>query len=418
MPHFKFTSDPVHLEALRQEVAKRFGRPISTNTDCSELARAMNAASGSSLSRTLLRRFFLNRERSFFRNTLDKLAAYAAGCDFLYFCRLLAAGSAADAPTQVVEPIMLLGPTYALSLQQGYVLGMRTRPGSPAEAAEAQALAQAANPAGQKLFVESFVDLAHVTGAYGTVVEKYLDHAAGWDKQIFGYSVLFLSAFLAEDKPLWQRRLGQLRAVPVPHGLHPFPMGRRAFALLMADWAQRPAKPLSASALEALRQEARTCAVAEADAGYPMFYNYFPAGYHFMVAEALFLSGRFASLTQWLATTDELLGRVAYQSKNNVFREVLEAFRAVAYLYNGAPAEAMPYYQALKPSVTVADNRWLWDYYQVYLWLTDLHFAAKSDGLSPNLTAAHHRIELFAQERNMPFFRNVACRIVNSLIPQ
>lgn len=412
MPRFQFTPSPTQLAHLRAAALKRFGRAIDSDGECIALAKVLALQPGGSLSRTWLRRFFLKQESYFHRNSLDKLALYAEGCDFAYFCRLLEAGSAAgeQAAAQAIEPLSLQGPSYAASLQQGYVLGMRIRPGRPTEAVEAQALAQAATPYGQKLFVESFVDLAHVNGAYGAVVERYLEHATAWDRQIFGYSVLFLGAFLAEDEPRWRQRLAQLRAVPVPHGMHPFPLGRRAFALLMAD---RWSRPITDTALDELRQQARTCAVAEADAGYPAFYNYFPAGYYFLVAEALFLRGQFAALNQWLDTTDAFLERVAYCREPNVFREVLDAFRSVALLRTGAPAEARHLYQDLSPSVAVADNRWLWDYYQVYLWLTDLHFEAGAEGSQAKRASAHAAIEAFAQERNMPFFRTVARHIVN-----
>ena len=415
MPNFKFTSESFQREALRAEAATRFGRRIVTDADCIELTRAMSEDPSGGLSRATSRRFFLDEDDSFSRNTLDKLAGYASGCDFAYFCRLLAAGDSAHqaGPTEKVTPMALAGPTYAASLQQGYVLGMRTRPTAANETGGAQALAQATTPLGQKLFVESFVDLANLNGAYGAVVEKYLEYTGSWDKQIFGYGVLFLGAFLVQDKPLWQRRLAQLKAIPVPHGLHPFPLGRRTFALLMADWENRPAKPFPPSVLESLRQEARTCAVAEANAGYPTFYNYFPAGYHFQVAEALFLSGRYDNLTHWLTTTDEFLQRVAYQQNNNVFREVLEAFRAVAKLRSGAVAEATRLYQQLKPSTAVADNRWLWDYYQVYLWLTDLHFAVATENSRVDNAPVQSQIDDFAQKRNMPFFSQVARTIMS-----
>lgn len=415
MPNFKFASESFQREALRAEVATRFGRRIVTDVHCIELVMAMSADPSGGLSRATSRRFFLDEDESFSRNTLDKLAGYASGCDFAYFCRLLAAGDSAHqaGPIEKVVPIALAGPTYAASLQQGYVLGMRTRPTAAGEAVGNQALAQATTPIGQKLFVESFVDLANLNGAYGAVVEKYLEYAGSWDKQVFGYGVLFLGAFLAQDKPLWQRRLAQLKAIPVPHGLHPFPLGRRAFALLMANWERRPAKPFPPSVLGSLRQEARTCAVAEANAGYPTFYNHFPAGYHFLVAEALFLSGQYNTLTHWLTTTDEFLQRVAYQQSNNVFREVLEAFRAVAQLHNGAVDEATQLYQQLKPSTAVADNRWLWDYYQVYLWLTELHFAVAAQNSRADNASVQLQIDAFAQERKMPFFSQVARTIMN-----
>ena len=83
-----------------------------------------------------------------------------------------APGAATDIPEllameQLAQPERLL---------LGYFLGRVTRPAQPGGAASPLALQLATHPAGQEFFVESFVDLAHLTSAFGEVLATYLQH--------------------------------------------------------------------------------------------------------------------------------------------------------------------------------------------------------------------------------------------------
>ena len=48
----------VHLDALRIEIQRRFGRPIRTKTDCQHLEERLYEELGSMVSYNTLRRFF------------------------------------------------------------------------------------------------------------------------------------------------------------------------------------------------------------------------------------------------------------------------------------------------------------------------------------------------------------------------
>ena len=58
------------------------------------------------------------------------------------------------------------------------------------------------------------------------------------------------------------------------------------------------------------------------------------AGYHFFVAEALFLTSQFEALLDWVEFTENEFPELAYLEQN-VFNELLRAFAVVALLRTG-----------------------------------------------------------------------------------
>ena len=230
--------------ALRAAVATRFGQPLRYPSHCDALEAELQKASGTGahrLSPSTLRRFFglVDKEGGFHLHTLDTLARYAGHATFADFGESIAGHAAAEAaasPANIPELLAMerLAPPERLLL--GYFLGRVTRPAQPGGAAAPLALRLAAHPAGQEFFVESFVDLAHLNGAYGEVLVEYLRHKHTAEAQLFGHGTLFLKEFLTNDEPAWRARLRHLRALPVPAGTHAFPRGRLAFAEVVAAW--------------------------------------------------------------------------------------------------------------------------------------------------------------------------------------
>jgi len=370
---------------------------------------------GRRLSPSTLRRFFglVEKEGGYHLHTLDTLARYAGHADFATFGQAVA-GLAAAAPkastalNDIPELLAMDRLAYSERLLLGYFLGRVTRPLAPGGPAAALALRLAAHPAGQEFFVESFVDMAHLNGAYGEVVAEYLKHKATPEAQLFGHCALFQAEFLAEDEPAWRARLAYLLALPVPPETHAFPRGRRAFARIVAAWYDAPTQALPPALLSQLRLEAAAVPRVELPTPpLPAFYNLFPAGYHFFVAEALFLTSQFQALLDWLDFT-----RSEYPEletlEPNVFNELLRDFYAVAELRTGRNPTAKFHMHSLFGLET---HSWLLDYYKVHLWLVELHFAAGADAAAA--TRLQQQVAEFAALHRMPFFERVA-RQINS----
>ena len=401
---------PVHA-ALQAAVAARFGQPLRYPSHCDALEAELRQAAtgGRRLSPSTLRRFFglVEKEGGYHLHTLDTLARYAGHPDFAAFGQALSQQAQAEPThlTDIPELLAMQQLAYPERLLLGYFLGRITRPATPTAPAPALALRLAAHPAGQEYYVESFVDLAYLNGAYGQVLGAYLQHKTTPEAQLFGHCTLFLGEFLAQDEPAWQPRLAHLLALPLPADCHAFPHGRRAFAELVATQHAAPRQPLPPALLSRLRQQATAHAtrpVAPA-AALPAFYNLFPAGFHFLVAEALFLTGQYEALGDWVAATRAEVPAVA-ALENNVYSELLYAFEAVAAHRTGRTVHRPTRLRAL---FMLDTHSWLLDYYQVHLWLVELHFAA---------TAAEQQelrgyIDTFAQQHGMPFFRQLAGQV-------
>ena len=404
-------SPPIQA-ALRAAVARRFGQPLHYPSHCDALEAELQKANGAGvrrLSPSTLRRFFglVEKEGGFHLHTLDTLARYAGHATFADFGESVAGHAAAVARTSPVDiPELLamerLAPPERLLL--GYFLGRVTRPAQPGGAAAPLALRLAAPPAGQEFFVESFVDLAHLNGAYGEVLAEYLRHKHTAEAQLFGHGTLFLKEFLANEEPAWRARLQLLRALPMPAHLHAFPRGRCAFAEIVAAWHDTDFAEVPAALLARLLADAASVPRSVAPpAPVPAFYNFFPAGYHFFVAEGLFLTGQFEALHGWLAFTAAEFPELATLGPN-VYNELLRAFAVVARLRTGRPAAPVlpaPARQQLD------SHSWLLDYYRVHAALVQLHVAACA-GEAASVEQLRNEIADFAAAHRFPFFNRVA----------
>ncbi len=405
---------PLPLQAaLREAVAVRFGQPLRYPSHCDalELELQQNAAPNCRrLSPSTLRRFFglVEKDGGYHLHTLDTLARYAGHADFAAFGQsvsgLAMQGTTAPGATiDIPELLAMEQLAYPERLLLGYFLGRITRPAQPGGAAAPLALQLATHPAGQEFFVESFVDLAHLTSAFGEVLAVYLQHKHTPEAQLFGHSTLFLAEFLTGNEPAWRQRLARLLALPVPPEVHAFPRGRRAFARIVAAWHDAPDRVVPACLLACLHQEAATVPRTPVpQAPLPAFYNLFPAGYHFLVAEGLFLTGQFPALFDWLSLTNRAFPELPWL-ETNVFDQLLRAFQAVAELRTGLISARAPHLHSL---FNLETNSWLLDYFQVHIWLVELHFAVGTDAAEETRLRSH--IQEFAALHRMPFFEEVA----------
>ena len=388
-------------------MAARFGQPVRYPSHCDALETELQktaANGGRRLSPSTLRRFFglVKSKGGYHLHTLDTLARYASHADFAAFGQAvagLAATPATAGPADIPELLGMERLSYSERLTLGYFLGRITRPAVPGQPAAPLALRLAAHPAGQEFFVESFVDLAHLNGGYGEVLTEYLRHKTTAEAQLFGHCALFLGAFLAEDEVAWRPRLRHLLTLPVPAGTHAFPQGRRAFAENVAACHDAPNGQVPAALLRRLRHTAAAVPRTTAPMpSLPAFYNHFPAGYHFQVAEALFLTAQFAALCEWVHFTQATFPELALM-EHNLYNELLRGFLAVAKHRGSGPGCMTPAARLVFPTET---HSWLLDYYQAHIGLINLYL-----GLG-DAEAQRDEIQRFAEAHRMPFFERAA----------
>ena len=394
-------------------MAQRFGQPLRYPSHCDALEVELQKASagGRRLSPSTLRRFFglVDKAGGYHLHTLDTLARYAGHTDFAAFGQAVA-GLAAHPPVAVASPadipelLAMERLAYPERLLLGYFLGRVTRLAQPTDPAAPLALRLAAHPAGQEFFVESFVDVAYLNGAYGEVVREYLHHKLTPEAQLFGHCMLFMGEFLAQDEAAWRARLQHLLALPVPAEVHAFPRGRRAFAEIVVAWHDAPDRQVPAALLQRLHYEAAAVPRNMPPTGpLPAFYNYFPAGYNFFVAEALFLTAQWSALLDWLELTYASFPELQ-QLEQNVYNELLRTFQTVALLRCGRPA-LPPHPLPAQNLFTLDTHTWLLDYFGVHIWLAELYCASPGSAYAAQMLA---HIDAFAERHRMSFFAQAA----------
>ncbi|MBC6988878.1 hypothetical protein [Hymenobacter sp. BT491] len=293
-------------------------------------------------------------------------------------------------------------------VELGHFLGMELR--TNREAAEALNPLLAAQPSGQLYFVETFVDQANLNRAYRRTITAYLQHKQTPEAQLFGNCMLFLGDFLKEDYAACTEHIAAIRRVPHSNAFHSFPQGRRVFSELVHQYFVE-GQPEIAFSMESLQNQAREIPRSRSSVDlFPSAYQFFPAGFHYFVAEAFFLMQRYAELLEWHDFTLALYPELEdYQ--DNVYTQILQAFRAVALLHTGRPSEAEAAYRSLALREQLDQYSWFKDYYIVYYLLTEVHFGRVGLSHMP-LAAALANIEQHAINRQMPFYTTFARRLV------
>lgn len=263
-------------------------------------------------------------------------------------------------------------------------------------------------------FMKAFVDLAHLNGYYGQLLAAYVARiqlSGSTDDIIFGMGVLYLRSYLTGDRVSAEKYWETLQRLPRRAGTPAFAHGRWAFAALTQAALQASGAEAVARILADLVLVHPQPSNVAAGSMLPAAYNFFPAGFHFLVCEALFLIGAHQALAEWVARTRRQVQAAQYYPAHNVYSELLDLFEAVALLGTGQLAAAQTVYSNFTPSLDLPVNRWLWDYYEVYCWLADLQFAVA--GVPSNQEVLTDRINAFANKYQMPFFTLFVQRITS-----
>ena len=334
--------------------------------------------------------------------TLNPLAKYAGYKDFSAFRNK----GALPAPTQ------LSGRNRSERLQQGYEALLSARAAAQAGALPATWVTLLAHERpGIDDFLKAYVDLNHLHGYYGQLLDAFMQKQKPGDNQndrLFGFGVQYYRAFLAEDGAAMARYWQAIQKLHLGTSVPAFTHGRWAFATIM----QATGATTLAQVLAELKAVAVQPPNLEAGRVLPPPYNYFPAGFQLLVCEALFLRQEWLALLEWLDKAGSALRRMEFTCEGNVFGEVMMVWRAMALIRTGQDAAARTAWGRLQPSLNSVKNRWLWDHYEVYWWLTDLQFVVAGIS-SSNEETLQNKITFFAKEYQMPFFSHVARTITS-----
>ncbi len=385
--------------AVRSAYARKYPNtrlPVAVNALVKEFGAMVKPLTR--LGQRTVERFFGDIGKSN-RGTLDTLAQYAGFANFSVF----AAAKRWELAAQATDR------TARMQWAFGQLRELRECTGSELRARLAETQVLLTQPLWQTDWLQSFVDLAYLSsGYYGTLVAACYEQGGSIDP-LFCPSLLYLRAWVQNDRPGCLHYAERVAWQYLRYSASPFLMGRVAFVELAEYFYLHP-QPLAAAGLQVWRERAPAYPPSSLYVPRPKFYNYFPAGYHFLVAEALFLHGQWQALAIWLAETATYLTRLEFETAGNVFGEVLAIWQAVALLRIGNLTAAQVAFKQLQPPIKTPENRWLWDYYEVYWWLADLQFAVVRVSAS-NHEVLRDQINRFANQYQMPFFKQMEQRI-------
>lgn len=383
---------PLHQDILRQAIRERYQRehPDPKDVSATQIARYFATRPGTRLGQATVHRFFSDYAPRDL-NTLNVLADYAGHQDITVFQRYCYECDNWSLRSHRDEA---LPQAYELMLRLRATTGSARAVGSQAAAVLVQ------QPAGRDHWMQAWVDLAYLTDYYGELLPAYRAGRVGPEGEIFAAGLLYLRALLTNERAERERRATELAGIEPRPSLPAFALGRWEFARLM----EQPNRPLPAAELAVLRAKAQQAVVPPAGTTRPAAYNYFPLGYRFLVAEALFLRREWVTLAEWAAEAEAALHGLLFEQAGNVFGEVLRAWRVAAHYQAGETLA--PKVSWLEPAFH-SENRWLWDYYEVYLWLAQLLAGASATKAS----ALRSQVAAFAAQREMPYFNDYLRKI-------
>ena len=247
-------SPELHV-ALQDEVKAAYQKqhPGSLQPTANQVAVYFNVRHKPPLAEATVHRFFnCASPTQPGTNTLNVLAKYAGFDDYADYARHF----------EEQHAVHLRG-SRPQRLGQSYGLMQRLRGETGTVlAASLRAVASAVcTPAGQDDWVQAWVDLAHLPGYYGQLLDVYAAAVRSTEAQLFAGGLRYLKALLTENQAECQTQAQLLGALDPRASAPAFALGRWAFARLMQRFADAPGE-LSAAELNALRAQAPVLALA------------------------------------------------------------------------------------------------------------------------------------------------------------
>ncbi len=200
---------PDHINLLKSEVEKIFGRRILSSADCQNLCEAILQTCGIKISFNTVRRYFnlmksTSQPSSFTLNTLCNYCGYSSFDDFVIVKRPneIAANQTQDHIVlsyltlffKQIEVCKKTDLTY-LSLVQQTILHLEHYP-SIIDRFQRE-IAKTKN--GQSFYFEQFIFIDKLNSYYGSGLHYYLNEKKTREAQLFGHSLLCFRAWLIQD---------------------------------------------------------------------------------------------------------------------------------------------------------------------------------------------------------------------------
>ncbi len=333
------------LLVIRNRVEKRYGHPIVFSSDCERLSEHIFETTGARISAQTLRRVFgfLSGSTQPAPHTLNILANY---------CGLNSPEEFNQTPAIQMELPQDKAMVQAEIIRHFYTIehlpemdyNYQNACGNIAEiichnhpllVELGSFLSQ--NPVAQIYFFERFPYIDGLAGPYTAFLKNYMQHKEGFEAQLFGNCMLFLGAFLSQNKKEQEAYYSKIVALPDYINYHPFPTGRRRAITIMQSEGEAQKKQIKKAFEEELimRKEKE---VFRATPYYP-----------FIMVEGLNLIKEYEAANEMIKIADEFYSPIINQFVEPGYHECFKMSRAITYFHTGKQDQAKSLMQSINP---------------------------------------------------------------------
>jgi hypothetical protein len=325
------------VNALKNKIELRYGKTITYSAECDKLASHIYHAIGVKISAQTLRRVlgFINDGAMPSKSTLQVICNY---CNVDHVEELFAAKkpklSAID-----LEQINFIKSFYAIDLSSGYDFNYQKACGNIARKIinqpnylEALSGFLTSNAIAQIFFFERFPYIDGIAGDYKKHFKRYVQSKKDQEAQLFGNCILFLGAYLSQNKIELTDYLTRINSIAVHQEMHPFPQARKIMSNILYHHVYGNKTELGKWKNTAFEEEKKQLRGNTPSAHFPFF--------QFTMADAFNLIGDYGSALKMIHLADLDYKRYDNGVVELGYFECFDLVRAITYYHIGRKEDA------------------------------------------------------------------------------
>jgi hypothetical protein len=325
------------VNALKTKIELRYGKTITFSAECNKLASHIYHAIGVKISAQTLRRVlgFINDGSKPGKSTLKVICDY---CNVEHVEELFAAKkpklSAID-----IEQIKFLKSFYDIDLSSDYDFNYHKACGNIARKIinqpnylEALSGFLTKSPVAQIFFFERFPYIDGIAGDYKKYFKRYVQSKQDQEAQLFGNCILFLGAYLNQNKKEITEHIKRINSIAANQDIHPFPQARKIMSNVLYHHLFNNQTELEKWKKIAFEEEKKQLRGNTPSAHFPFF--------QFTMADAFNLVGDYESALKMIRLAD-----LDYKCYDNGvvelgYFECFDLVRAITYYHIGRKEDA------------------------------------------------------------------------------
>ena len=325
------------MNALKNKIELRYGKTITYSAECDKLASHIYHAIGVKISAQTLRRVlgFIKDGSKPSKSTLQVICNY---CNVDHVEELFAAKkpklSAID-----LEQINFIKSFYDIDLSANYDFNYHKACGNVARRIidhpkylDALSGFLTSSAVAQIFFFERFPHIDGMAGDYKKHFKRYVQSKKDEEAQLFGNCILFLGAYLSQNKIELTDYLKRINSIAVHQEMHPFPQARKIMSNILYHHRDGDKTELVKWKNIAFEEEKKQLRGNTPSAHFPFF--------QFTMADAFNLVGDYESALKMIHLAD-----LDYKRYDNAlvelgYFECFDLVRAITYYHIGRKEDA------------------------------------------------------------------------------